>query len=79
MLPCGKKKKSLTAAYEEFFHHTLPQLVNAEDPDHPYWPSSPSSNSFMVHTNAMHRDTHLCMSGTVYDHSVIFRNDTLVL
>lgn len=60
MLPMWKKEKSLTAAYEEFFHHTLPQLVNAEDPDHPYWPSSPSSNSFMVHTNGdAIGDTHL--------------------
>jgi beta-mannosidase len=33
----------LMSAYERFFDHTLPEWVEAEDPDHPYWPSSPSS------------------------------------
>lgn len=31
-------------AYERFFHHLLPQWIAAEDPDLPYWPSSPSSD-----------------------------------
>ncbi len=29
--------------YDQMFHHMLPELCAAEDPDHPYWPSSPSS------------------------------------
>jgi beta-mannosidase len=33
----------LKEAYEKFFFHTLPAWVEAEDPDTPYWPSSPSS------------------------------------
>lgn len=35
----------LKAAYDQFFHHTLPAWVDAEDPDLPYWPSSPSSGT----------------------------------
>jgi beta-mannosidase len=37
--------QELKAAYDRFFHHTLPDWVRAEDPDHSYWPSSPSSNT----------------------------------
>jgi beta-mannosidase len=33
----------LKAAYDQFFHHILPKWCTAEDPDTPYWPSSPSS------------------------------------
>ncbi len=33
----------LQAAYDRLFHHLLPAVVAAEDPDRPYWPSSPSS------------------------------------
>jgi beta-mannosidase len=35
--------QDLKAAYDRFFHHTLPEWCAAEDPDHAYWPSSPSS------------------------------------
>jgi beta-mannosidase len=35
--------RDLKAAYDRFFHHTLPAWVAAEDPDTAYWPSSPSS------------------------------------
>ena len=35
----------LKAAYDRFFHHTLPAWCAAEDPDHAYWPSSPSSDT----------------------------------
>jgi beta-mannosidase len=35
----------LRSAYDWFFHHTLPDWCAAEDPDRPYWPSSPSSNT----------------------------------
>ena len=31
-------------AYDKFFHHTLKDWCTAEDPDHAYWPSSPSSD-----------------------------------
>jgi beta-mannosidase len=33
----------LVAAYERFFHHILPIWIAQDDPDTPYWPSSPSS------------------------------------
>ncbi|MBL7201769.1 MAG: glycoside hydrolase family 2 protein [Anaerolineae bacterium] len=36
--------QDLKAAYDRFFHHTLPEWCAAEDPDRSYWPSSPSSN-----------------------------------
>jgi beta-mannosidase len=35
--------QDLKAAYDRFFHHTLPEWCAAEDPDRAYWPSSPSS------------------------------------
>jgi beta-mannosidase len=31
--------------YDHMFHHLLPEICAAEDPDTPYWPSSPSSNT----------------------------------
>ncbi len=31
--------------YDQFFHHTLPAWCLSEDPDHAYWPSSPSSGT----------------------------------
>lgn len=37
--------QDLKAAYDRFFHHTLMEWCNAEDPDTVYWPSSPSSNT----------------------------------
>lgn len=37
--------RALKAAYDRFFHHTLPAWCAAEDPDHAYWPSSPSSDT----------------------------------
>jgi len=36
--------QDLKAAYDRFFHHTLPAWCAAEDPEHVYWPSSPSSD-----------------------------------
>jgi beta-mannosidase len=35
--------QELKATYDRFFHHTLAGWCAAEDPDHAYWPSSPSS------------------------------------
>jgi len=43
--------QDLKAAYDRFFHHTLPAWVAAEDPDHAYWPSSPSSDTPFVAPN----------------------------
>ena len=37
--------QELKSAYDQFFHHTLPAWCRAEDPDHSYWPSSPSSDT----------------------------------
>ena len=37
--------EQMKALYDQFFHHTLPEWVLGEDPDHDYWPSSPSSNT----------------------------------
>jgi beta-mannosidase len=37
--------QELKAAYDRFFHHTLPEWCQAQDPDHSYWPSSPSSDT----------------------------------
>ncbi len=34
----------LKAAYDRFFHQTLPQWIAEDDPDNAYWPSSPSSD-----------------------------------
>jgi beta-mannosidase len=33
----------LKAAYDRMFHHFIPDILAEEDPDTPYWPSSPSS------------------------------------
>ncbi len=37
--------QGLKAAYDQFFHRTLPAWVAEEDPDTAYWPSSPSSDT----------------------------------
>ena len=37
--------ETLKAVYDKFFHHTLKEWCNAEDPDNVYWPSSPSSDT----------------------------------
>jgi beta-mannosidase len=41
----GPELQDMKAAYDAFFHHTLPEWCLAEDPDHSYWPSSPSSDT----------------------------------
>lgn len=47
------------AAYDRMFHHFLPEICAGEDPDHPYWPSSPSSNTPFVDVNGGRAgDTH---------------------
>jgi beta-mannosidase len=42
--PHQPELQDLKAAYDQFFHHTLPEWCAREDPDHAYWPSSPSSD-----------------------------------
>ena len=49
----------LKTAYDRFFHRTLPEWCQVEDPDHVYWPSSPSSDTPFVDPNGQLRgDTH---------------------
>ncbi|MGC8780393.1 MAG: beta-mannosidase [Anaerolineae bacterium] len=43
--------KALQDAYDAFFHRILPAWVAEEDPDHAYWPSSPSSNTPFQNVN----------------------------
>jgi beta-mannosidase len=51
--------QDMKAAYDQFFHHTLPQWCTAEDPDHSYWPSSPSSDIPFEEPNGQHQgDVH---------------------
>ncbi len=51
--------QELKAAYDQFFHHTLPAWCQSEDPDHAYWPSSPSSDSPFVDPNGQRQgDSH---------------------
>lgn len=49
----------LKESYDRMFHHFLPQICAAKDPDRPYWPSSPSSNTPFVEPNGVRAgDTH---------------------
>ena len=49
----------LKAGYDRMFHHLLPEVVAAEDPDRPYWPSSASSGIPFANPNGQQRgDTH---------------------
>jgi beta-mannosidase len=49
----------LKAGYDRMFHHLLPDIVAAEDPDRPYWPSSASSGIPFTNPNSQQRgDTH---------------------
>ncbi len=41
----GPEYHEMKLAYDQFFHHTLPAWCAMEDPDHAYWPSSPSSGT----------------------------------
>ena len=43
--------QNLKTAYDQFFHHTLRDWCQAEDPDHSYWPSSPSSDTPFIDPN----------------------------
>ena len=51
--------EELKTAYDRFFHHTLPKWCQAEDPDHSYWPSSPSSDTPFENPNGQRQgDSH---------------------
>ena len=51
--------QDLKAAYDRFFHHTLPAWCQAEDPDHSFWPSSPSSDTPFLDPNGQRQgDSH---------------------
>jgi len=51
--------EDLKTAYDQFFHHTLPAWCQAEDPDHSYWPSSPSSDTPFIDPNGQRQgDSH---------------------
>jgi beta-mannosidase len=51
--------QDLKVAYDQFFHHTLPDWCQVEDPDHAYWPSSPSSDvPFDDPNGQLQGDTH---------------------
>ncbi len=55
----GPEYQDLKAAYDAFFHQTLPAWCAAEDPDHAYWPSSPSSDTPFVSPNGQQQgDAH---------------------
>jgi beta-mannosidase len=55
----GAEYQDMKSAYDLFFHHTLPQWCLAEDQDHAYWPSSPSSNTPFENPNGQQQgDAH---------------------
>ena len=43
--PFDPINQRLKDGYDRMFHHMLPELLQEEDPDHPYWPSSASANT----------------------------------
>ena len=57
--PDDPGNQRLKAGYDRLFHHLLPDIVAAEDPDRPYWPSSASSGIPFASPNSQQRgDTH---------------------
>jgi beta-mannosidase len=57
--PNDPANQRLKAGYDRMFHHLLPEVVAAEDPDRPYWPSSASSGIPFASPNCQQRgDTH---------------------
>jgi beta-mannosidase len=57
--PSAPEVQRLKAGYDRMFHHLLPEVVAAEDPDRPYWPSSASSGIPFADPNSQQRgDTH---------------------
>jgi len=57
--PQDPLNQRLKDGYDRMFHHMLPELLEAEDPDHPYWPSSASANTpFEGANNQVQGDCH---------------------
>ena len=57
--PDQPANQRLKAGYDRMFHHLLPDVVAAEDPDRPYWPSSASSGIPFANPNSQQRgDVH---------------------
>ena len=57
--PGDAYNQHLKAGYDRMFHHMLPDVVAALDPDHRYWPSSASSGIPFAEPNSQQRgDTH---------------------
>lgn len=55
----GPELLDVKAAYDQFFHHTLPAWCAAEDSEHAYWPSSPSSHMPFENPNSQQQgDAH---------------------
>ncbi|MCA9973140.1 MAG: glycoside hydrolase family 2 protein [Anaerolineales bacterium] len=49
----------MKTAYDRFFHHTLAEWSAQHDPDTPYWPSSPSSDTPFANPNGQQQgDAH---------------------
>ena len=53
--PDDADNQRLKAGYDRMFHHVLPEIVAAEDPDRPYWPSSASSGEPFADPNGQRR------------------------
>jgi len=57
--PDDPLNQRLKDGYDRMFHHMLPELLEFEDPDHPYWPSSASANTpFDGANNQVQGDCH---------------------
>jgi beta-mannosidase len=53
--PTDPANQRLKIGYDRMFHHLLPDIVAAEDPDRPYWPSSASSGIPFSEPNGQQR------------------------
>ena len=57
--PDDPLNQRLKDGYNRMFHHLLPELLQVEDRDHPYWPSSASANTpFDGANNQVQGDCH---------------------
>ncbi|GAB4489372.1 MAG: glycoside hydrolase family 2 TIM barrel-domain containing protein [Anaerolineales bacterium] len=57
--PDDPLNQRLKDGYDRMFHQMLPELLEVEDPDHPYWPSSASANTpFEGANNQVQGDCH---------------------
>ena len=53
--PADPANQRLKIGYDRMFHHLLPDIVAAEDPDRAYWPSSASSGIPFSEPNSQQR------------------------